>query len=108
MNINYKIKVGEDHYWPGRVNIFIYKEIGGKRFMIYQNDNVQTEKVIEEGMMASPTLTIDREFLPSLMQQLVNLNIELPSKSHVEGKLEAQTEHLKDYLNLNETTSNNS
>ncbi len=101
-NIQYKIIVRENPMM-GNFDIFMYKNTPQGRYFVTQEKGTQTETKIEEGAYCrdlKPNLSLHRDMLQQLLQEITNLGVKLPDESKVRGQYEAQSEHLKDLRQL--------
>lgn len=101
-DINYKIILRENPIYTS-YDIFMFKDTPHGRYLITQNGKTLTETLLEKEAYhgdVAPSLSLDRDMLAMLQQEITRLGIELPSVSKVEGLYEAQTEHLKDLRQL--------
>lgn len=102
INNFYKVYVKEN-FARGNYDIFVVKETPVGRFIVREENNVVTEEKIEEGAQSHqvrPNMSLNKEMLQSLLIEITNIGIKLPEQSNVEGKYQAQSEHLKDLRKL--------
>ena len=101
MNIEYKITIKED-VMMNRFDIYYYRKTTGyKNAVVYQDGFTVIEKEVDEGSMkVAPTLTLSREMLQQLANELNYLNIKPELSSKIEGLYEAQSKHLTDLRTL--------
>lgn len=103
MKIEYKIYLKEN-FARGNYDLFLVKETPQGRYLVRINDkNEEIEEKMEDYVMSNsfrPSLSLQRELLSQLLEQITNLGIKLPDESKTQGQLEAQTKHLQDLRQL--------
>jgi len=102
INFFYKVYVKEN-FARGNYDIFVVKETPTGRFIIREKNGIEVEEKIEENAQSyqvRPNVSLNREMLQSLLVEITNIGVKLPEQSNVEGKYQAQSEHLKDLRKL--------
>ncbi len=102
INIFYKVYVREN-FARGNYDIFVVKETPAGRFIIREENGKEVEEKIEESVHSyqlRPNVSLNKEMLQSLLVEITNIGIKLPEQSNVEGRYQAQSEHLKDLRKL--------
>lgn len=97
MNIEYKISIREN-VLRGVFDIFYYRKGPGHSIYLLKQDGflLTEEEVSQNGIADKATLSLSREMLQQLADELEKLRIKPEISSKVEGLYEAQSEHLKD------------
>jgi hypothetical protein len=102
MQIEYKIIIKENPLMA-RYDIYYYRRTQGyKSAVVRQNGFTITEEEFDDTSASpvAPTLTLTREMLQQLANELNFLNIKPEVSSKIEGLYEAQTKHLIDLRTL--------